>query len=75
MAHEASHSAGERKRPRGMKPISKKAMASHRAKQKAYMDKVYKYSPIDFGVRAVKKHGKKVAKKFGNMLSFGQPFK
>tara|TARA_R100001086_G_scaffold123535_1_gene63651 strand:+ start:498 stop:665 length:168 start_codon:yes stop_codon:yes gene_type:complete len=55
MAHEASHSAGERKRPRGMKPISKKAMATHRAKQKAYMVKA--------------------AKKFGNMLSFGQPFK
>ena len=55
MAHDASHTPGERKRPRGMKPISKKAMASHRAKQKAYMVKA--------------------AKKFGNILSFGQPFK
>ena len=45
----------ERKRPRGMKPISKKAMAAHTAKQKAYMVKA--------------------AKKFGNILSFGEPFK
>ena len=48
MAHEASHSAGERKRPRGMKPISKKAMASHRAKQKAYMVKAAKNLAICF---------------------------
>ena len=65
----------ERKRPRGGGVASASRKKKSAAKKHRQMQTSILTAPAYWGYSGVKKHGKKAAKKFGNILSFGEPFK
>ena len=72
---DASNTPGERNLPRGGGVASASSKKKSAAKKHRQMQTSILTAPAYWGYSGVKKYGKKAAKKVGNMLSFGRPFK